>query len=272
MDGTPRARRTRTTPTTRLLLLRTDREYENHGVAVVGWDDAYPAARASAPTPRSRRATARSSCATAGAATGATTATSGCPTTTSRSPATSATGRLRRRTSYSVVADVGDYSRNYGWDKLGVTDRMGYPDGSPIWAANRFTAASIRPHHGGELLHAVVGHAVRSLGGPRASRPSRGEQRAPRAPGLRHRQARHAARGGQGQAVRGGDQADVAGRSDAARHRATGRLRPTRRPAGLRPGERPRGPELRRPRALAPARPDEPRSTSANVCLKAFAR
>jgi C1A family cysteine protease len=47
-------------------------------------------------------------------------------------------------TSYSEVADVGNYSRNYGYDRLGVTDRIGYPDGSPVWAANRFTARSIR--------------------------------------------------------------------------------------------------------------------------------
>ena len=48
-------------------------------------------------------------------------------------------------TSYSAVADVTDYSRNYGYDKLGVTDTIGYRGRPTVWAANRFTAASVRP-------------------------------------------------------------------------------------------------------------------------------
>ncbi len=47
-------------------------------------------------------------------------------------------------TSYAEVGTVDNYSRNYGYDELGVTDRTGYRDGSPIWAANRYTAKSVR--------------------------------------------------------------------------------------------------------------------------------
>ena len=47
--------------------------------------------------------------------------------------------------SFSAVAAVDDYSRNYGYDKLGVTDTIGYGGRSAVWAANRFTAVSIRP-------------------------------------------------------------------------------------------------------------------------------
>jgi C1A family cysteine protease len=47
-------------------------------------------------------------------------------------------------TSYSEVAGTHDYSRNYGYDKLGVTDRAGFGN-SPVWAANKFKAVSIRP-------------------------------------------------------------------------------------------------------------------------------
>ncbi len=71
-------------------------------------------------------------------------ATSGCRTTTSRSPATSGTAPTagaRRTRTWPTSATT---RSNYGYDKLGVTDRIGYPDGSPIWAANRFTARSIR--------------------------------------------------------------------------------------------------------------------------------
>jgi len=41
--------------------------------------------------------------------------------------------------SYSLVEPPRNYRRNYQYDTLGVTDHMGYGDG-PVWAANRFTA------------------------------------------------------------------------------------------------------------------------------------
>jgi C1A family cysteine protease len=117
--------------------------YENHGVSIVGWDDTYPRTNFVADS----------------------------------QPAGDGAFRVRNSwgadwgdegyfwvsyydrgfawelglgtfggcTAYSVVEDVDNYSRNYGYDKLGVTGTIGYQDGSPIWAANRFVAASIRP-------------------------------------------------------------------------------------------------------------------------------
>lgn len=41
--------------------------------------------------------------------------------------------------SYTVVNGTRNYSRNYQYDKLGVTDHWGYGD-SQVWGANRFTA------------------------------------------------------------------------------------------------------------------------------------
>ena len=70
------------------------RENENHGVTIVGWDDAYPRERFQGDeTPDGRRPeTAPFSCATPGATTSARAATSGSPTTTARSPSTAAPG------------------------------------------------------------------------------------------------------------------------------------------------------------------------------------
>ena len=117
---------------------------ENHGVVIVGWDDAYPVANFSSldqkPTgpgaflvrnswgPRFGdkgyfwvsyydRGFARDL----------------------------GFGTYGGCTSYSAVADVTDYSRNYGYDKLGVTDTIGYRGRPTVWAANRFIAASVRP-------------------------------------------------------------------------------------------------------------------------------
>jgi C1A family cysteine protease len=119
-------------------------DYENHGVAIVGWDDAYArenfAATDDRPTVDGAFLVRNSwgpgfgtdgyfwvSYADKGFA------------------RDFGFGTYGGCTSYSAVAGVRDYSRNYGYDKLGVTDRIGYKDGSPIWAANGFTSVSIRP-------------------------------------------------------------------------------------------------------------------------------
>ncbi len=166
--------------------------------------------------------------------------------------------RLRDLRRLHVVFGRGRRRRLLAQLRLGQAGRH-----RPLGLSGRFADLGGQPvhgrvhtaHHGGELLHAVVGHALRGLGGPRLQDPHTASQGHRLSPRLRHRQARHAARRDQGQAVRGGDQADVARRGSAARHRATGGLRP----GGLRAGECPGGPELRRHQALAPARPDEPR-------------
>jgi C1A family cysteine protease len=109
---------------------------ENHGVAVVGWDDSYPAASFSASSagapPGDGAFLVRNSW---GAGWGdhgyfwvsyydRSFAFDDC-------------------TSYSRVAPTSDYSRNYQYDTLGWTTTLGYPDmpdPSIAWAANRFTA------------------------------------------------------------------------------------------------------------------------------------
>ena len=49
-------------------------------------------------------------------------------------------GGLGGMTSYSVVEDVDNHSRVYQYDKLGVTARAGFRS-TRVWGANRFTAA-----------------------------------------------------------------------------------------------------------------------------------
>lgn len=118
-------------------------KWENHGVSIVGWDDAYAAANfgARAQTPDGAGAfLVRNSWGEIWGDEGYFWVSY-----YDKSFARDlGYGTYGGCTSYSDVADVGDYSQNYGYDKLGVTDRIGYPDGSPVWAASRFTARSIR--------------------------------------------------------------------------------------------------------------------------------
>ena len=109
---------------------------ENHGVAIVGWDDTFPATRFSASSagapPGDGAFLARNSWGAGWGDRGyfwvsyydRSFAFDDC-------------------TSYSRVEPVSGYSRNYQHDILGWTTSLGYPDmpdPSVAWAANRFTA------------------------------------------------------------------------------------------------------------------------------------
>jgi len=109
---------------------------ENHGVDIVGWDDAYPAANfdtaASGQPPGDGAFLARNSW-------GASYGDHGYVW-VSYYDRSFAYGPC---TSYSRVDDVTSYRRNYQYDTLGWTDTLGYSgvaDPSIAWGANRFTA------------------------------------------------------------------------------------------------------------------------------------
>lgn len=122
--------------------------HENHGVAIVGWDDAYPAASFVRTPPGDGAFLVRNSWGPRwpdGAGTGGYFWVSYYD----RSFASELElGTRGGCTSYAAVEGARNYSRNYGHDKLGVTRTIGYTrdgDSLPIWAANRFTAGSTRP-------------------------------------------------------------------------------------------------------------------------------
>lgn len=117
-----------------------DRAYgENHGVTIVGWDDAYPAERFQGADGQPRGPGAFLVRNSWGDGWGE----SGCFWVSyyDRSFARDqGLGGYGGGVSYSVIEDVGNYSRVYQYDKLGVTDRWGFGD-ARVWGANRFTAA-----------------------------------------------------------------------------------------------------------------------------------
>jgi C1A family cysteine protease len=117
--------------------------YENHGVAVVGWDDAYSATNfvAERSPPGDGAFLVRNSWGAGWGADGYFWVSY-----YDRGFARDlGLGTYGGCTSYSTVEKRANYSRNYGYDKLGVTDRIGLKDGAPVWGANRFTARSSRP-------------------------------------------------------------------------------------------------------------------------------
>ena len=118
-------------------------EWENHGVSIVGWDDTYAAGSFGAheQTPGGDGAFLVRNSYGEGWGDGGYFWVSYYDKSFARDLGHGTYGGCA---SYSEVADVGNYSRNYGYDRLGVTDRMGYPDGSPVWAANGFTARTNR--------------------------------------------------------------------------------------------------------------------------------
>ena len=167
------------------------------------------------------------------------------------------------------MADVGDYSQNYGYDRLGVTDRIGYPDGSPVWAANRFTARSIRSI-------AAVGFYTLSSGTPYEVWAGAASRRSPGAasgtatlPGYATVKLDTPLPVVKGGTLRGRRQADLS-RREPCRWRSSGSAHG--RPARPGPGDgrqRDRatsGPKRWRMKDLTSTIP------KANVCLKAFAR
>jgi len=109
---------------------------ENHGVCIVGWDDAFPAARFS------------------GSSAGAPPGDGAFLVRNSWGAGYGDHGyfwvsyfdrsfAFDDCTSYARVDGTGNYTRNYQYDTLGWTTSWGYPDApdpSVAWAANRFTA------------------------------------------------------------------------------------------------------------------------------------
>ncbi len=119
-------------------------DYENHGVAIVGWDDAYPASNfgaSPAPPEGDGAFLVRNSWGTGWGDAGYFWVSY-----YDKGFARDiGLGTLGGCVAYADVQGIRNYSRNYGYDKLGVTSRIGYKEGSPIWGANRFKAVSIRP-------------------------------------------------------------------------------------------------------------------------------
>ena len=243
-------------------------KWENHGVCIVGWDDDVRRRELRRRRGGAGTATAPSSRATAGARASATTATSGCRTTTSRSPAT----RVRHLRRGHLVLGRGRRRQLLAQLRLrqarASPTALGYPDGSPIWAANRFTAASYRSI-------AAVGFYTLSSGTPYEVWAGRTLKTLTRRasgtatlPGYATVKLDKPAAGGQGRHVRGRHQAGVARRKPPAGRRDGAPTRPTdssprRRPAA---GRASWGPMRWRMSDLTSVIP------AANVCLKAFAR
>jgi hypothetical protein len=113
---------------------------ENHGVAIVGWDDAYPASAfhgADGMPPGDGAFLVRNSWGSAWGENGHFWV-SYYDESFARDQGLGGYGGA---TSYSLVEDPGNYSRVYQYDKLGVTDHWGYSS-SRVWGANRFKAAA----------------------------------------------------------------------------------------------------------------------------------
>ena len=119
------------------------RRGENHGVTVVGWDDAYPAGRFQgddgAP-PADGAFLVRNTWGGGWGEDG-----SFWVSYYDRSFARDqGLGGYGGAVSYAVVEDRANYTHAYQYDKLGVTDHWGF-DSTRVWGANRFTATSAQP-------------------------------------------------------------------------------------------------------------------------------
>ena len=114
---------------------------ENHGVDIVGWDDTVPAAAFAG---RGRQAPAGDGAFLVRNSWGPDWGESGYfwvsyyDRSFAREQGLGGNGGC---TSYARIDGTREFSRNYQYDTLGVTDRWGYDD-ETAWAANRFTAAA----------------------------------------------------------------------------------------------------------------------------------
>jgi C1A family cysteine protease len=115
-------------------------EGENHGVCIVGWDDAYPASSFGA----GWKAPGGDGAFLVRNSWGDTWGDGGYFWVSYYDRSfgmEQGLGGLGGMTSYSSVVDTTDYAREYQYDKLGVTSQVGYKR-SRVWGANRFTAAA----------------------------------------------------------------------------------------------------------------------------------
>ncbi len=216
-------------------------ENENHGVTIVGWDDAYPRDRFQGDdgTPPGDGAFLVRN--TWGDDWG-----EGGYFWVSYYDGSFAldrgTGTWGGCTSYSDVQDVSNYSRIYQYDKLGVNSHWGYGI-SRVWGANRFTAASDAVHRRRRLLHAVVVDEIRGVGREELLEPEPAGLRDGRAPGLHDRSLRHEAARVRAAAVRRRRQARLSERDLPDGHRATHQRL-------VAAGVGPAGPELHEPQRV----------------------
>lgn len=134
---------------------------ENHGVDVVGWDDAYPRARfaaASGQPPGDGAFLVRNSYGTSYGDDGYFWV--------SYHDRAFAFGPL---TSYTRVDGVGSYARNYQYDSLGWTQSLGYADGADpneAWGANKFVAKAAERIAAAGFYAPAAGAAYEVWAGP----------------------------------------------------------------------------------------------------------
>jgi hypothetical protein len=117
-----------------------EEQYENHGVTIVGWDDAYPRERFQGDdgTPPGDGAFLVRNTWGDGFGEGGYFWVSYHDGSFALDRGTGTWGGC---TSYSDVQEVSNYSRIYQYDRLGVNARWGYGI-ARVWGANRFTAAT----------------------------------------------------------------------------------------------------------------------------------
>jgi C1A family cysteine protease len=143
---------------------------ENHGVTIVGWDDAYPAGRFQgddgAP-PADGAFLVRNTWGSDWGEDG-----SFWVSYYDKSFARDqGLGGYGGATSYAVVEDTANYTRAYQYDKLGVTDHWGF-NSTRVWGANRFTvkatqsiaAAGFYALSSSTRYEVWAGRTLRSLG------------------------------------------------------------------------------------------------------------
>ena len=144
---------------------------ENHGVDIVGWDDAYPGAtsRQRGRTARRQRRVPRAQ--QLGRRLRGRTATSGSPTTTGRSPATRGSAATAAALRTPVVEDVGQLLAHLPVRQAGRHRPLGLSAVRRVWGANRFTATTTQAISAAGFYTLSSSHPVRGLGRPHAEDP-----------------------------------------------------------------------------------------------------